>query len=144
MFLGTYRHKLDAKGRLSLPRKFRSYLSLERELVVTRGIDQCLFLFPRQEWERIREQLRELKLGSRDARRARRLLLGNAEVVNVDGMGRILLPAPLRAYAGIEQEVVIVGLDWYMELWAPDVWEQEAQEAEASGLAEEQWEKLGI
>ncbi len=144
MFLGTYHHKLDAKGRLSLPRKFRAHLSAERELVVTKGIDRCLFLFPRQEWERIRDQLRELKLGSQDARRARRLFLANAQEVTMDGMGRILLPASLREYAGIRQEVVVVGLDWYMELWAPDMWEQEVQEAEASGLAEEQWEKLGI
>ncbi|NPA89963.1 MAG: division/cell wall cluster transcriptional repressor MraZ [Chloroflexi bacterium] len=144
MFLGTYHHKLDAKGRLSLPRKFRTYLTTERELVITKGMDNCLFLFPRREWEQIREQLRQLKLGSRDARRARRLLLGNAEEVVMDRMGRILIPPALREYAGIQQEVVVVGLDWYMELWSPEAWAQELDEAEASGLAEEQWERLGI
>ncbi len=142
MFLGTYIHRLDGKGRLTLPSKFRSFLGTD--LVVTKGMDTCLFLFPMERWRPLAQQLDGLPLGKREARMARRWLLGNAHLVTPDRLGRILLPAPLREYAGIEQEVMVVGLETYIELWAPEMWQQEIQGAEERGLAEEQWDLLGI
>ncbi len=142
MFLGTYIHRLDSKGRLTLPSKFRPFVG--RELVVTKGMDRCLFLFPQERWQPLAQKLDALPLGKREARRARRWLLGNASVVSPDRMGRILLPAALREYAGIDQDVVIVGLETYMELWAPEAWHKELESAEESGLVEEQWELLEI
>ena len=142
MFLGTYIHRLDNKGRLTLPSKFRPFLG--QDLVVTKGMDKCLFLFPQARWKPLAEKLDALPLGKREARRARRWLLGNASVVTPDRLGRILLPQALREYAGIDQEVVIVGLETYIELWAPETWQEELRGAEESGIVEEQWDLLGI
>ncbi len=144
MFLGTHHHRLDAKGRVTVPRSFRPHLG--PEVVVTQGLggEPCLYLFPLPKWQQIIERLEALPLGRREVRWARRLLMGNAHLVAPDRLGRILIPAPLREAVGIEQDVLIVGLQSFIELWAPEVWHRTRQEVLETGLTEEQWENLGI
>ncbi len=144
MFLGTHHHRLDAKGRLMLPKAFRPYLGTQ--VVLTRGLggDQCLYLFPLPKWEELIAKLDALPLGSRQARLARRWIMGNAHLVIADRLGRILIPASLREAVGIQQDVVIIGLQTYIELWAPEAWEAMKTEAQENALTEDQWAALGI
>jgi len=106
MFMGEYNHSVDAKGRLIVPSKFREQLG--NEFVVTKGLDGCLFVYSQEEWKRIEESLREKPLTSKAA---------NCEV---DKQGRILLPANLREYAGIDKEVVSVGVFSRVEIWSKE------------------------
>ena len=104
MFMGEYNHSVDAKGRLIVPSKFREQLG--NEFVVTKGLDGCLFVYSQEEWKRIEESLREKPLTSKDARKFMRFFFAGAANCEVDKQGRILLPANLREYAGIDKEVV--------------------------------------
>ena len=108
MFMGEYNHSVDAKGRLIVPSKFREQLG--NEFVVTKGLDGCLFVYSQEEWKRIEESLREKPLTSKDARKFMRFFFAGAANCEVDKQGRILLPANLREYAGIDKEVVSVGV----------------------------------
>ncbi len=144
MFLGTHHHRLDSKGRLTLPSRFRPFLG--NEMVVTKGpgSERCLYLFPMSKWAEITAKLDALPLGSRDARMARRLIMGQARLVTPDRIGRIIIPSELREQVGIQQEVVLVGLQTYVEIWSPEAWAEEVEQAKEHGLAEEQWLNLGI
>ena len=102
MFMGEYNHSVDAKGRLIVPSKFREQLG--NEFVVTKGLDGCLFVYSQEEWKRIEESLREKPLTSKDARKFMRFFFAGAANCEVDKQGRILLPANLREYAGIDKE----------------------------------------
>ena len=106
MFMGEYNHSIDAKGRMIVPAKFREQLG--NEFVVTKGLDGCLFVYSNEEWHRIEENLRDKPLTSREA------------TCEVDKQGRILLPANLREYAGIDKEVVSVGVYSRVEIWSKD------------------------
>ena len=108
MFMGEYNHSIDAKGRLIVPSKFREQLG--SEFVVTKGLDGCLFVYSHEEWQRIEESLREKPLTSKDARKFLRFFFAGAATCEVDKQGRINLPANLREYAGIDKEVVSVGV----------------------------------
>ena len=102
MFIGEYAYNIDAKKRLSIPPKFRAILG--GGAVVTRGIDTCLFLYPKQEWERMAEKLAALPITKSDARGFARLMLSGAAEVEIDQLGRILLPDTLKAYAGLDKK----------------------------------------
>ena len=121
MFMGEYNHSVDAKGRLIVPSKFREQLG--NEFVVTKGLDGCLFVYSQEEWKRIEESLREKPLTSKDARKFMRFFFAGAANCEVDKQGRILLPANLREYAGIDKEVVSVGVFSRVEIWSKDKWE---------------------
>lgn len=138
VFLGEYEHSLDEKGRLTIPSRFREELT--GRLVVTRGLDHCLFLYPYSEWQVLGQKLRDLPMTQRDARAFVRLLFSGATEQSLDRQGRLLLPANLREYAGIERDVVILGLSNRVELWSKDRWA--AYEAEASQSYEELAEKI--
>lgn len=138
MFLGEYEHSLDEKGRLTIPSRFREELT--GRLVVTRGLDHCLFLYPYSEWQVLGDKLRELPMTQREARAFVRLLFSGASEQTLDRQGRLLLPANLREYAGIERDVVILGLGNRVELWSKERWT--AYEAEASQSYEELAEKI--
>jgi len=142
MFLGTYQHRLDDKGRVTLPSKFRG--NLGGEVVITKGFDRCLLLFPMPRWEELAAKLDALPLGIRDARRLRRKIFGGAHLVAPDRMGRVLIPADLREHAGIDHEVVIVGLRTYVELWAPDAHQVQEEQAEGDETGGDSWKNLGI
>jgi len=142
MFLGEYNHTIDDKGRLTLPAKFRP--DFQSGVVVTRGIDKCLFAFPMPEWEKLSAQVSGLPLTDASAREFRRLLFSGASDEIPDKQGRILVPAYLREYATLNGEVVIAGLNTHIELWNPETWRATRQDFEQGALDAEHWAKLGI
>lgn len=121
-FLGSHRHTLDAKGRLSIPSKFRK--AAGDTFVLTLGLDRCLFLFPEAEWRRLERDLRALKFTSKDARFFKREMAANACVVVVDNHGRIVVPAELREQLGLERDVLVIGAFERIEIWSPEGYEQ--------------------
>ncbi len=130
MLLGEYEHSVDTKGRVAVPAKFRP--QLETGLVVTRGFEHCLFVYPMDEWQALSQRVSALSVGQAEARQLRRLLFASAFDTELDNQGRILVPAPLRDYAGIGDAAVIAGMNTYFEIWSKDAWANEQ-----AGLAEE-------
>ena len=128
MFMGEYNHSVDAKGRMIVPSKFREQLG--NEFVVTKGLDGCLFAYSHEEWQRIEDSLREKPLTSKDARKFMRFFFAGAANCELDKQGRILLPANLREYAGIDKEVVSVGVFSRVEIWSKDKWENMNSDAD--------------
>lgn len=123
MFLGEYTHTLDAKGRLTIPAKYRNELAAG--LVVTRNpVDKCLLLFPQGEWERLAEKVSALPLTDPRSAAFRRAFFSAAEDLQPDGQGRILLSQRLRDYANIATDVVVAGMNKFVELWNPAAWEE--------------------
>ncbi len=124
MFRGVNALNLDSKGRMAMPARFRSRLQddCEGQLVVTVDRDQCLLLYPLPEWENIERKLVKLPSLNKTARRLQRLLIGHATEVEMDGNGRLLLPAPLREYAGLEKKVVLIGQGNKFEIWDEGAW----------------------
>ena len=120
MFKGTYRHRIDPKGRLPVPAAFRRALAAQ-ELVAT-PLDQCVACYPREEWERLEVQLAALPAFSKPVKALTRLLASRAVDCPLDVQGRILLPAALRASAGLAHEVVVVGVLNRFEVWEPEAW----------------------
>ena len=121
MFMGEYSHNIDAKGRMIVPSKFREQLG--DEFVVTKGLDGCLFVYPNEEWQNIEEKFRNVPLTSKDARKFSRFFFAGATTCEVDKQGRILLPAVLREFAGLEKEVVSVGVLKRIEIWDKNRWQ---------------------
>lgn len=143
MFIGEYHHNLDDKGRLAIPVKFRA--DLEKGAVVTRGLDESLFLFPEEEWDKLAEKLASLPLGQSNSRAFARLMLAGAMDVTLDKQGRVVLPDYLRKYASMQKTVVLAGLFNRLEIWDRDKWEEykSASEDDANQIAEQLGE-LGI
>ena len=143
MFIGQYEHNLEEKGRLSVPKKFRN--DLVDGGVLTRGLDNCLFLFPKKRWEEFMSKLSQTPLTKADARGFSRLLTYGAVEVELDAQGRILLPEFLRIFAGIKKEVILAGALERVEIWDRDNFAayQEKIENESGALAERLAE-LGI
>lgn len=106
MFMGEFNHTIDTKGRLIVPSKFRELLG--DEFVVTKGLDGCLFVYPADEWKIIEDKFREVSQFSKEARKFARFFFAGAASCEVDKQGRVLLPAVLREFAGLEKEVVLV------------------------------------
>jgi len=127
-FKGEFQHSVDAKGRLSIPAKLRE--GLGDSFVATRGLENCLFVFPAKEWEAFTENLRTLPIASEAARAFTRLIFSGATDCELDPQGRILLPANLRTYAKLEKEAVIVGVSNRVEIWALEKWEEYCRKAE--------------
>ena len=121
MFMGEYNHTIDAKGRMIVPSKFREQLG--NEFVVTKGLDGCLFVYPNEEWHNIEEKFRTVPLTTKDARKFSRFFFAGAATCELDKQGRILLPAHLREFAGLEKDVVLVGVGSRVEIWSKDKWE---------------------
>lgn len=142
MFLGEFIHVIDNKGRLTIPAKFRE--DLDTGLVVTRGLDRCLAIYPMPEWEQLASQVSGLPVTDRRARAFRRLVFANASDVDLDKQGRILIPPRLREYANLNGDVVIAGLNTYIELWNPETWADERERVEDDQANIEEWAALGI
>ena len=138
MFMGEYNHTVDAKGRLIVPSKFREQLG--DEFVVTKGLDGCLFVYENTEWKILEEKLKALPLTNANARKITRFFLAGACQCEVDKQGRILVPGSLRTYAGLEKEVVLVGVGSRVEIWNREAWEDasdyDGMEELAEGLEE--------
>lgn len=143
MFIGEYSHNLDDKGRLAIPKKFHADLS--KGAVVTRGLDSCLFLYTKKEWQALAEKLANLPFAQANTRAFARLMLAGAMDVAIDKQGRIMIPEYLRAYAGVAKEVVIAGLYNRLELWDKEKWEayKKKTESESNAIAE-QMSSLGV
>ena len=133
MFLGRYAHNLDAKGRLAIPARYRE--ALADGVVLTRGIDRCLALYPLQAWRPLAEKVAALPLTDADARNFRRLVFAEAADLALDGQGRILIPPELRRYAEIDREAVVVGVDTSIEIWSPGRWAAVEASLDADGAA---------
>lgn len=137
MFIGEYKHNLDEKGRLAIPTKFR--VDLSKGAVVTRGLDTSLFLFPKEEWDKLAEKLASLPLGQSNSRAFARLMLAGAMDVELDKQGRVVLPEYLRIYAELKKTVVIAGLYNRLELWDETSWNEykSKMEEDAESVAEQ-------
>lgn len=133
MFLGRYAHALDAKGRLAIPARFRE--ALADGVVLTRGIDRCVALYPISEWQPLAEKVRALPITDPDARNFRRMVFAEATDLTLDGQGRILVPPELRRYAGLERETLVVGVDTAIEIWSPERWQAVQAVMDADGAA---------
>ena len=131
MFLGRYAHNLDAKGRLAIPARYRE--ALASGMVLTRGIDRCLALYPLTAWRPLADKVAALPLTDADARNFRRLVFAEAADVALDSQGRILVPPDLRRYAGIEREALVVGVDTSIEIWSPERWTAVESSLDADG-----------
>ncbi len=129
VFKGTYRHRIDPKGRLPVPAVFRRALGGEASVVVTL-LDQCLAVYPPTEWARLETQLGALPAFSKQVKALTRLLLSRAADGEIDVQGRILLPPPLREAAGLGRDAVVVGVLNRFEIWAPDSWDGFVRESE--------------
>ena len=122
MLMGTYEHRLDSKARLVLPAKIREKLG--DVVVVAAGLDKCVSLYSEKEWEIFSEKIRNLPFYSNPKNREFvRLMISNADKTTIDGTGRVLLPAYLRGYAALSQEVVICGVNDHAEIWDKERWE---------------------
>ena len=130
MFIGEYHHSLDEKGRLAIPVKFRN--EFKQGAVVTRGLDNSLFLYTKKEWKKLAEKLAALPISQSKSRAFARLMLAGAMDVSLDKQGRIILPDYLRSYAKINKRAVIAGLYNRLEIWSEENWESYRQGAEAS------------
>ena len=139
MFIGEYQHNLDSKGRMAVPVKFRS--GLVGGAIVTRGLDHCLFVFSKPEWDILAKKLVALPLAQANSRAFTRLMLAGAMDTEIDSQGRILLPDYLRKYADLKKEVVVAGLYSRIEIWNEETWKQYKSKPEAAG--DEIAEKLG-
>ena len=127
MFTGEFQHALDDKGRVIIPARLREELG--DRFVITRGLDQCLFIYPSGEWARIEQKLKELPFTRSDARAFTRLFFSGAAELEADKQGRILIPQNLREYAGIEKEVMIIGVSSRVEVWSEKAWREYSSEA---------------
>ena len=141
MFMGEYNHTIDAKGRLIIPSKFRE--TLGEEFVVTKGLDGCLFVYDNNEWKAFEEKLKSLPLTNKDARQFVRFFLAGAAMAQVDKQGRILVPAVLREFAGLEKDVVLVGVASRVEIWSQERWESAISYDDMEEIAEHMAE-LGL
>lgn len=120
MLLGEYRHNVDAKGRVSVPSKFRG--DLGQSFVVTKGLDNCLYLYSKDEWKKFEDKLKNLPITSQEARSFVRFFFAGASECEADKQGRINIPQNLREYAKIQKDVVIVGVSTRAEIWSNDNW----------------------
>jgi len=125
MFRGRYEHTMDAKGRTSLPARYRDVLSAlsERRIVLTSGLDPCLVAYTSAEWAAFEEKLAKLPQFDRSVQKLRRIYVSGAVECDVDDSGRILVPPTLREHAGLKKDVVWAGSGKYAELWAKDAWQ---------------------
>ncbi|WVU12217.1 division/cell wall cluster transcriptional repressor MraZ [Natranaerobius thermophilus JW/NM-WN-LF] len=135
--MGEFRHSLDSKGRVIVPAKFRK--GLGDNFVATRGLDNCIFVYPMNEWKVLEEKIRQLPLTKSDARAFSRFFLSGASECELDKQGRISLPSNLRDYAALQKDVVIIGVSNRVEIWSQEKWDNYQQQAESSfeNIAEE-------
>ena len=143
MFIGEYAHTLDDKARIAIPAKFRK--KFVRGVVVTRGLDNCLFVYPMQEWAKLADKLAALPISQSNSRAFSRLMLAGAIDLDLDKQGRVVIPEYLRSYAKLGKRVVITGLYNRLELWSDKSWKSYKQSTESrSGSIAEKLGELGI
>lgn len=136
MFMGEYQHALDSKGRLIMPARFREELG--EKFIITRGLDNCLFVYPMQEWSNLEQKLKTLPFTRSDARAFTRLFFSGAAECEFDKQGRILIPNNLREHARLLRDVVVIGVSTRVEIWSQENWQKYSEETNLSfeGIAE--------
>ena len=140
MFFGEFEYKIDEKGRVLIPPRFRR--ELREGVVLTPGVEKCINAYPPSEWKKVAATLTAGPISPSKLRKLNRAIFATAFSLNLDGQGRIALPIPLREYAGIEDEVVIAGVNTYLELWNKEQWEAEkASSQEQAGQIIESLER---
>lgn len=122
MFIGEHQHSIDDKGRLIIPSKFREDLGYE--FIMTKGLDNCLFVYPKKEWQVVEEKLKSLPLTNRDARAFIRFFFSGATECALDKQGRVLVPANLREHSSLEKDAVIIGVSTRLEIWSKEEWDR--------------------
>ena len=120
MLMGEYMHSVDAKGRVIMPADFRAELG--DPFIVTKGLDNCLFIYAQAEWEQVSAKLRQLPLAKTEARAFVRFFFAGARQVELDKQGRFLIPANLREHASLQKDVVLIGVSSRIEVWSKDKW----------------------
>lgn len=140
MLVGEYTHNIDDKGRLIIPRKLRAVGNL---FVASKGLDGCIFIFPKSEWEKFQEKLRTLPISNKNARTFTRFFLASAYECELDKQGRFILPDTLKEFAKIDKSVVVVGMDTRLEIWDQEIWKKKTEELSSDEIAENM-EFLGI
>ncbi|OOE12031.1 division/cell wall cluster transcriptional repressor MraZ [Fictibacillus arsenicus] len=130
MFMGEYQHSIDEKGRMIIPSKFREELGTE--FILTRGLDQCVFGYPLSEWKIIEEKLKALPFTKKDARAFTRFFFSGAAECQLDKQGRVNIASPLRDYAKLEKDCVVIGVSNRIEIWSKSVWEEYFSKSEDS------------
>ncbi|MBE3592835.1 MAG: division/cell wall cluster transcriptional repressor MraZ [Thermoanaerobacter sp.] len=130
MLMGQYEHTIDSKGRVIIPAKFRE--ELRDRFVLTKGLDNCLFVYSLDEWKNIEAKLKTLPLTKKDARAFTRFFLAGAVECEIDKQGRILIPANLREHAKIEKDVIFIGVSTRVEIWSKEVWEEYSNNTDVS------------
>ncbi|OXM15674.1 division/cell wall cluster transcriptional repressor MraZ [Paenibacillus herberti] len=128
MFLGEHQHSLDDKGRLTVPSKFRD--NLGPVFIVTRGLDNCLFVYPMEEWKQLEQKIRQLPLMKADARAFSRFFFSGAVELELDKQGRVNLPNHLTEYAKLEKDCMVLGVSSRVEIWSKPVWEGYYEQSE--------------
>jgi len=143
MFIGEYSASIDDKGRISIPAKFRS--ALKSKIVVTRGLDNSLFLYSLDEWKKLAQKLASLPISTANTRAFSRLMLAGAMDCDIDKQGRIILPGYLKEFAKIGKKVIIAGLYNRIEIWSEELWTVYKQQTESqSNAIAEQLGSLGV
>lgn len=122
MFIGEYQHALDIKNRIIIPSKFREVLV--DKVIITKGLDGCLYAYAKEEWKTLVEKLNKLPLTSKDARAFARFFFSGANEVDIDKQGRALIPQNLIEYSGIKKEIVSIGVSTRIEIWSKESYEQ--------------------
>lgn len=130
MFLGEYQHSIDEKGRMIIPAKFRD--ALGSNFIMTRGLDRCLFVYPRDEWNLLEQKLKSLPLMKSDARAFTRFFFSGATECELDRQGRVNIPQNLREHAALTKETIVIGVSNRVEVWSKENWESYNQESEQS------------
>ncbi|MFM1650494.1 division/cell wall cluster transcriptional repressor MraZ [Brevibacillus sp. B_LB10_24] len=130
MFMGEYQHSIDEKGRLTIPAKFRDELG--SSFVITRGLDQCLFVYPMDEWKVIEEKLKSLPFTKADARAFTRFFFSGATECEWDKQGRVNIPVNLRQHAKLAKECVVIGVSNRVEIWSKEGWDDYCTQSEGS------------
>ena len=138
MLIGEYEHSIDTKGRLIMPSKLKE--DIGEKFVVTKGLDGCLFVYSQTEWKIFEDKLRNFPLTNKDARALIRFFLAGAMECEIDKQGRFLIPSNLREFAGLEKEVVVIGVLDKIEIWSKDKWLKYSEEENNS--ADEIAEKM--
>jgi len=143
MFIGEYIYSIDEKKRLAIPARFRK--DLGKKAVITRGIDNCLVIYPVSEWQKLARKLESLPTSKIDARGFARLMLAGAVDVALDKLGRILVPDYLKEYASLKKNVAILGLSNRIEIWDEEKWQEYKQKTEREvGDIAERLHELGV
>ena len=141
--MGEYTHSIDAKGRLILPAKFRDELG--DVFVITKGLDNCLFVYGKKEWAILEEKLKQLPLAKAEARAFVRFFFAGAAEIECDKQGRALLPLNLREYAQLDKDVIVLGILNRVEIWSKTIWDEySAKSGDAVASIAEHLVDLGI